>query len=505
MKRTPQQEAFVQALLAGTGILLEAVAGSGKTTTLVGGLKEWLPANRSKKSLLVAFNKRNVAEFEKKLEKEGVESATLTLRTLNALGHRTWMNHLRGKKINLNSRKTWDQIKTLWSWEEQKKFPDLYRVVDWCKAWPMVPPGAVNGPQNWEPERIWERIEEEEYEVQLEKEEAIGRIIEVLKASIKAAWAGEIDFNDQLYMPIISRSSFEKFDLIVVDEAQDLNGIQHMMLERSLKPGGQVIAAGDRRQAIYGFRGADSQSMERLKKTFGLTPYPLTVSFRCPKAVVAEAKKIVPEIEAFEGAQPGLVKWGSISDIGPGSAVLSRYNRHLIPVAYAFIKAGWPAKILGSEIGKNLAKLVRAEEQPTIDATMLAIKAHCDKEAARFELKGNEAKANQWREKFEIVEAIAEFSGAGSAEALAQAILSLFSDEESTITLSTIHKAKGMEWKTVGFVAPDQVPSHYAKRAGGVALEQDWNCKYVAITRAQEKLVFIPEAKSTDPLKKRSV
>lgn len=504
MKRTPQQQAFVDGLVAGDSILLEAVAGSGKTTTLVGGLKEWIPANLGKKALLVAFNKRNVADFEKKLEKTGINSGPIELKTLNGLGHRVWMNHLKGRKINLNSRKTFDIIKEKWSFEEQRRFADLFRVVAWCKIWPMVPPGAINGPQNWQPGFIQDYIEECEYELDIPLDVAVDRVAEVLRESIKQAWNGEIDFDDQLYMPIISRANFYKFDLVVIDEAQDLNGIQHMMLAKSLRTGGQVVAAGDRRQAIYAFRGADAGSMKRLQDTFNLKSYPLTVSFRCPKSVVAEAAKIVPEIEAFAEAPEGEVKWGSIADIGPGSAILSRYNRHLIPVAYSFIKAGWPAKILGGDVGKNLAKLVRAEEAETIDATMDKIKHTCEKEAMRFSLKGNDTKAQQWKEKYEIVEAIKDFSSAQSAEGLAQAILSLFSDEESTITLSTIHKAKGMEWETVGFVAPDQVPSHHAKRAGGVALEQDWNCKYVAITRAQKKLVFIPEANSIVPLKRRT-
>jgi hypothetical protein len=504
MKPTPEQEAFQSAMAIGQSICLEAVAGSGKTTTLIGSLPGWAAAFPARRGLFIAFNKRNVVEFERKIEEKGFDLPSITAKTCNALGHRAWMSALKGKKVNLNTRKTFDIIKSLFPYEQSKAFPDLFRVIAFCKIWPMVPPGAINGPKNWAPARLEELIEEKDFEVGMTWSLALTMIEDVLRESIKQAWAGTIDFDDQLYMPIVSGSSFDRYDLIIVDEAQDLNGIQHEMLRRSLRPGGQMIAAGDSRQAIYGFRGADSRSMAKLSEAFDLAPMPLTVSFRCPKAVVREAQKLVPQIQPFEKSIEGEVKYGDLSDIPPGSAVLSRYNRHLIPVAYSFIRAGIPAKILGSEIGKNLAKLVRSEEKPSLEATLQALSDHCTFEAARCAKKGNESKAQQWLEKYDIIEAIADFSRARSAEDLSQAILALFSDEASTITLSTIHKAKGMEWPVVGFVAPELVPSRWAKAAGGVELEQDLNCKYVAITRAQKKLVFIPEAVLETALAKRA-
>jgi superfamily I DNA/RNA helicase len=68
---------------------------------------------------------------------------------------------------------------------------------------------------------------------------------------------------------------------------------------------GRIIAVGDRNQAIYGFRGAHSASMDEIKKRFNARTLPLSVSYRCPQAVVLKAREWVERIEWAEGAEDG--------------------------------------------------------------------------------------------------------------------------------------------------------------------------------------------------------
>src|SRR5690606_18120963 len=98
-----------------------------------------------------------------------------------------------------------------------------------------------------------------------------------------------------------------EFDNVLVDEAQDLNVAQRILIRRMLKEGGRLIAVGDPRQAIYGFRGADSDSFRLIGEEFNATDLPLTVTFRCPKAVVAQAQRYVSHIQAHETAPEGEV------------------------------------------------------------------------------------------------------------------------------------------------------------------------------------------------------
>jgi superfamily I DNA/RNA helicase len=57
------------------------------------------------------------------------------------------------------------------------------------------------------------------------------------------------------------------------------------------------------------------------------------------------------------------------------------------------------------------------------------------------------------------------------------------------VTLSTIHKAKGLEAERVFILDAWRLPSFYAKLPH--QLEQEYNLLYVAITRAQRELYYV--------------
>lgn len=60
------------------------------------------------------------------------------------------------------------------------------------------------------------------------------------------------------------------------------------------------------------------------------------------------------------------------------------------------------------------------------------------------------------------------------------------------VTLSTIHKAKGLEAEKVYILALDLMPHPIALKSGkDWVLEQEKNMKYVAITRSKFELVYI--------------
>jgi superfamily I DNA/RNA helicase len=100
-----------------------------------------------------------------------------------------------------------------------------------------------------------------------------------------------IDFDDMLWLPVILGHKFSTLDWLFVDEAQDTNDIQIEILERSLGHSSRFVAVGDPHQAIYGFRGANSDALDKIVARFACRTLPLSVSYRCSKAVVAEAQK----------------------------------------------------------------------------------------------------------------------------------------------------------------------------------------------------------------------
>ena len=70
-----------------------------------------------------------------------------------------------------------------------------------------------------------------------------------------------IDFDDMIWLPLVNNYPLPKYDVMFVDEAQDFNESQRELISRCVN-GGRCIIVGDRNQAIYGFRGADSNSID---------------------------------------------------------------------------------------------------------------------------------------------------------------------------------------------------------------------------------------------------
>ena len=112
---------------------------------------------------------------------------------------------------------------------------------------------------------------------------------------------GRISFNDMVWLPVVNNWVKPRYDLVCVDEAQDMNLPQLEMAIRAVRPGGRVCVVGDDRQAIYGFRGAAQDGMEMMKRRLKAQTLGLTTTYRCPKVVVEIASEIVQDYKAARG------------------------------------------------------------------------------------------------------------------------------------------------------------------------------------------------------------
>lgn len=459
--------------------VVEAVAGSGKSTTIVEG------NNRAKGSkIFLAFNKMIAEE----LKDRGVNA-----RTWHSL---TYSPVTRAKAINnVETNKSRTLTKRHFSYDDDYMYGNFCaRLVGLAKQ-QGIGAGLCD-----DIESEWYNIIQH-HDMELENENAsITRAIELARKLLM--WSNEsnmVDFDDMLYIAVKDGIVLPKFDFVFVDEAQDTNAIQRALLRKILHPHSRVIAVGDPAQAIYGFRGADSNSLNMIAEEFNCIRLPLTVSYRCSQAVVNHARKWVDHIEAREGAPEGeVIDRGvdfKVTDFRPEDLVVCRTTKPLIALAYRMLKARVPVKILGREIGQGLKSLIGKMGTNDLDTLIIKIENWAMREVDKAIAKQLDAKAEAIQDKCDailcLINSIAEDDR--TLDELYKVIDTLFSNVNGATALSTIHKAKGLEADTVYWLNSSQCPAKWAKQPW--QQEQERNLCYVATTRAKWYLVLIEDTK----------
>jgi DNA polymerase III epsilon subunit family exonuclease len=85
-----------------------------------------------------------------------------------------------------------------------------------------------------------------------------------------------------------------RWDVVLVDEFQDLNPVQYRVIAALARDHRHVFAVGDDEQSIYSWAGADPKVFTAFSNDFGITkPVHLEDNKRCPGDVVALARKLV--------------------------------------------------------------------------------------------------------------------------------------------------------------------------------------------------------------------
>ena len=242
--------------------------------------------------------------------------------------------------------------------------------------------------------------------------------------------------------------------------------------------------------------GASPDAIDLIKREFNCCELPLTISYRCAKAIATHAAELVPYFEAHAGAPEGRVDPAVALDdalkmLDGHDAVLCRNVKPLIDLAYTLIGRGVGCYVLGREIGDGLINLVKKMKARGIDNLAQKLAAYEQREVAAFVAKGEEGKAEAVSDRVACITTIIDQMDENNrtVPALIRRIEALFSEANGVLTLSTVHKAKGREWRRVAILAPELMPSKWAR--------QDWqqkqeeNLMYVARTRAIEHLMYL--------------
>ena len=478
---TDQQEAVWSAMVDGDRhVEVEALAGTGKSTTLREGAWRLKDSGRvDPRDVTVASFNRHIADAMGADLPSGCRSATLHsigFRLLAPLGH-----------VTIDPYKTEMLAETYFPdrYAEREERSAVARLVSLCKA------GLVADPEDRG--ELLSLAVSRDVDLGPRSDDVLDVVPLVLDASRKML--SVVDYDDMLWLPdVLDLRPSRPAEILMVDEAQDLSPAQHDLAFR-VCPDGRVVIVGDRHQAIYAFRGADAESMDslavRLAVGRGLMRLPLTTTWRCPRSHVDLARILVPALEAAPDAADGEVVDIDESRLTararPGDMILCRNNAPLASTCFALLRNDVRARIRGRDVGKGLTALVRRMRAVTVSDLVGKLEKHRAEQAEKLSaLRNADAAVAALYDK---VDCLLEFCWRHtSVDAVLAAIERMFDDvdDSNSVTLSTVHKAKGLERDRVWIIRPDLLPHPKNQLA-----KQERNLLYVALTRAKKTLGFV--------------
>lgn len=506
------QQAVFDWMANGVGhAVINAVAGSGKTTTLVEASKRI----KSGKMLFAAFNRHIVKELTNRLPRD------IVCFTIHSIGMRCLIDRFPHKKFDVQefkyrpycinaSKQIHEILKTRYENLLAKFNPNSEEDLP-------DPPPLVSAIQDQietivslarctltDAEDIFQMQELVDH-FGIDCPVPIDKITYVFKNILDTGESDAlenqyIDFTDMLWLPYKWNLIPGKYDWILVDEAQDLNAAQLHLVKKATHNSSRFLFVGDPFQAIYGFSGADAYSFSKIKEECEATEFPLSICYRCPSEIVKLASAIVPTIEAAPNSIPGEIISIKETDIilylKDGDLILCRSTEPLIRTCFKLLSKKINAVIKGKDIRKSLVNIVRSVESSEnfqYNNFLEFLGRFAIEKASKLRQKPhNERKLIELQDQVASIEVCYTSFNASSLNKFIEELETLFSEDNASITLSTIHKAKGLEEERIFLLYPEKLPLKWDKQKEW-QLQQEMNLKYVALTRSKRTLYLVSE------------
>ena len=499
-----QQLAVIRWVFEEKGSLeLKARAGCGKTFTLMKVVKAIVNGKLGDVALM-AYNKKIADELKVKLEAAEYDWRAAQAGTVHSFGFSAW------RKVAPNVKVDDGKLDAIIRQQGYQPSGSIYlscgtaiqKLCSYAKQRAIGHLHAIDDTAQWLD--IWDHFDlDQDVTDEVDAYDVIAAAKTVYKISLNQC-RDVIDFDDMILAPLVFKARFWPKDWILVDESQDTNPARRALALAMLKPRtGRMIFVGDPAQAIYGFTGADANSMDQLREATNAKTLPLNVTRRCPKAVVAQAQRLVPDFMAHEDAIEGstsIIEYRDLVAQNPSKedAILCRNTAPLISTAYSLLAKGIACRVEGREIGSGLIKLARRWKLKSLDQLLTKLEDFEARQTAKFMSRNQEHRIEALVDQLECLRIIIGRCLAvkkHSIDDLVNEINGMFGNTPegqvaNVLTLSTIHKSKGREWKRVFLLGRAKyLPSPYAKKAW--QQEQEANLEYVAVTRAMEALIDV--------------
>jgi DNA helicase II / ATP-dependent DNA helicase PcrA len=482
MLLTPEQIKIISAAKeTSSSLFIAARAGCGKTFTVSQLFKELRGS-----TLAVAFNKKNAEDLEKALP-------GATCKTFDALGLQA-LRSTYSIKFPVKTSKTYFGLRDFEKKHnlrfDEEETQQIVSLINKAYSSGLVPSDIkLLASNSLVPDTLpfWHEMAENAEPGMASTHVSIAR--EIFTALIKQTMSGTISFSDMSYSAVMS-TRYPQFDNLIVDEAQDISPLNHFQI-KLCRPK-RIIVTGDERQACYSFRGADSDSMRTLRSLpFPWTDLTLSTTFRCPSSVVVRQQHIVPGYTAAATNPEGEVTFLtelSFASLPRPLTILCRNNKPLISLAFSLLSQSIPVKILGRDIGENLKNLSKRIIKNPKQSWLAQLDSYFSIKKSKAEHGKLQYLEDQCESLRIIIDNFNESNLSPTIENFHTFIQSLFSDKTQLITLSTIHKFKGLESENILLLKPSLIPSKYAVTEK--ELDQEKNLRYIAETRTRNKLFF---------------
>ena len=273
-------------------MLILAGAGSGKTRVLVHRIA-WLnqvegisPYN----IFAVTFTNKAAKEMRNRVEKlQGLPVAGMWVGTFHGLAHRMLRNHWKEAKLPQN-------FQILDSDDQYRLVRRILKTLELDEAkWPPKQAQAFINARKDEGKRA--------SHIDTSRNPMYEQLVRIYTAyEVACERAGVIDFAELLLRTLelirdnesLQAHYQNRFKHILVDEFQDTNTIQYALIQLLAGQSNKVFIVGDDDQAIYGWRGARVENIQRFQKDFpSLEVIKLEQNYRSTTTILSAANALI--------------------------------------------------------------------------------------------------------------------------------------------------------------------------------------------------------------------
>ncbi|TAG98745.1 MAG: ATP-dependent helicase [Oscillatoriales cyanobacterium] len=510
------------------GILIEALAGTGKSFMLVEICRRLQHFNYSPDQVrLVVFGKKNKEDLAAKLSsiRSNWKQCVSTLHSLSYQILREGLN-VNSRSFRIESSKYRTIAETLKFITHSKLINNVQEVFSgelWKEGSQELDSYFIKALELFRLYCLDATEENLAHIVKLHNLEilvsatianAIGKCLNVgYKEAVDNYW---IDYTDMSWVLWMERDNLQfalkkyrqQLKVIMVDECQDTDILQLNILSLLINPAyNYLIAVGDRHQAVYAFRGCVSDGMDRIKKQFNCESFLLPVNYRCGRSHLQLVREVFPNIpiEAVQQAEEGEVKIVKKSDFlalfdknsSQSYIGVCRKNAPLIKTAIQLLGAGYPAKIkdrslatkVVEQVGKICKKLKSEYSPKTFVANVNTYEA-LERERLLIYPDGKQ-KIADLKDMLEAILCLFSTYDPPSLVDWKSLIDSIFDENQNCkINLYSIHSGKGCEGDIAFIIQPETMPLSHKKQTDKES-EEEKNLLYVALTRGKNILALV--------------